>query len=103
MWPLFVTLVFGYFVIIPCWKAFMSALLLEKDEEKWAKWQQSECERIKRRDARLAQCINGFLWVVGWLERKLLKPRDEEPLPHLPELPNPAMPDPAPTEVNQVH
>jgi hypothetical protein len=73
MWPLFVTLIFGLFVIVPCWKAVISSLLLEKDPDKWDKWQQVENERRKRRDEKVVIAVNGFLRVMGWLESKLRK------------------------------
>ena len=79
MWPLCVTLVFGLLVIVPCWRAFMSALLLEKDPEKWDKWQAKENERRQRRDERIAQAVHLCLWVIGWLERKLMKPSGAQP------------------------
>jgi hypothetical protein len=78
MWPLLVTLVFGLLVIVPCWKAFISALLLEKDPDKWEKWQQQECARRQRRDERIAQCWGVFLLAAGWLVRRLRKRAETE-------------------------
>jgi hypothetical protein len=42
--------------------------------ERWEKWQEKENERRKRRDEKLAKFINGFLWVMGWIERKFSGP-----------------------------
>jgi hypothetical protein len=76
MWTLLVMFVFGLLVIVPCWKAVISALLLDKDPEKWDKWQQQENERRKRRDEKLGKVVNGYMRFAGWLERKLFKPKE---------------------------
>ena len=80
MWSLFVAVMIGILIIIPCWKAFISALLLEKDPEKWEKWQQKEHENRKRRDEKIAKAVNLFLTGAGWVERKIAgePPPDKE-------------------------
>ena len=84
MGTLLVIVAISVFMVVPCWKAFMAAMLLEKDPERWDKWMLMENEKRKRRDARLAVAVNGFLWCMGWVERKLRRPSEAElPLDHL--------------------
>ena len=67
-------IVFGVLVIVPCWKAVISGLLLERNPEKWEKWQQQENERRRRRDEMLGKAVRGFLRAMDWLGDKVIKP-----------------------------
>jgi hypothetical protein len=62
---------FGVLVIVPCWKAVIAAMLLEKSPELWVKWEHKEMEKRRRRDAVIGKMVNGALWIAGWIEEKL--------------------------------
>jgi hypothetical protein len=65
-------LLFGFFIIVPCWKSVIAGLLLEKDPERWQKWNDQENERRKKRDERVGRAVNAFMRAMDWIGEKLI-------------------------------